>query len=292
MKVLAPNADAASILPRSAIEALGGGSATNTWKPAVRAAELAASIDVSNPGTSTIGGQSVGQGDRVLLGAQTVGAEDGIYIFDTTSTAMVRADDWAVGDGWAGSLIYVWQGTNAGVVLKPNDTQIDTIGTFPPTWSNAFPFVSASDTPWKPEATAASTINVDTSAPGNLFTETGAFPSVGELVLLTGQTTGSQNGLYVYNGSAVPMTRHESMPAGSGFSGARVPVAEGTYADRIFRAAGAANDDVGVFASTWSTGSTVVQQDSADPGGTIYVQFTGDPDPASPVRGDIRIRQT
>lgn len=35
----------------------------------------------------------------------------------------------------------------------------------------------------------------------------------------------------------------------------------------------------------------IVQQDVADLGQTIYVQFTGDPDPSSPVRGDIRIRQ-
>lgn len=37
--------------------------------------------------------------------------------------------------------------------------------------------------------------------------------------------------------------------------------------------------------------ASIVQQDVADPGVKIYVQFTGDPDPSSPVRGDIRIRQ-
>ena len=35
----------------------------------------------------------------------------------------------------------------------------------------------------------------------------------------------------------------------------------------------------------------VVQQDASDVGRTIFVQFTGDPDPSSPVRGDARIKQ-
>jgi hypothetical protein len=37
--------------------------------------------------------------------------------------------------------------------------------------------------------------------------------------------------------------------------------------------------------------ANIVQQDVADPGVKIYVQFTGDPDPSSPVRGDVRIKQ-
>ncbi len=40
------------------------------------------------------------------------------------------------------------------------------------------------------------------------------------------------------------------------------------------------------------TVATIVQQDGADPGRTEYRQFTGDPDPSSPVRGDVRIVQS
>jgi hypothetical protein len=36
----------------------------------------------------------------------------------------------------------------------------------------------------------------------------------------------------------------------------------------------------------------LVQQDAADPGKTIFVQFTGDPNPTGMARGDIRIIQT
>ena len=35
----------------------------------------------------------------------------------------------------------------------------------------------------------------------------------------------------------------------------------------------------------------IVQQDAADPGRTIYVQFTGDPAPTGLVKGDIVITQ-
>ena len=50
-------------------------------------------VDISNPGTDVFGGSVASQGDRVLLLGQTSGLENGIYIFDTTSTAMVRSDD-------------------------------------------------------------------------------------------------------------------------------------------------------------------------------------------------------
>lgn len=50
-------------------------------------------IDITNPGTDTFGGAVAAQGERVLLMGQTDASENGIYIFDTTSTAMVRATD-------------------------------------------------------------------------------------------------------------------------------------------------------------------------------------------------------
>lgn len=38
--------------------------------------------------------------------------------------------------------------------------------------------------------------------------------------------------------------------------------------------------------------AALVQQDGADTGRTVFVQFTGDSDPGSPIRGDIRIKET
>jgi len=85
------------------------------WNP-VHALEDTSNILLSNPGTDTFGGTTLSQGDIVLLAAQTATAENGLYVFDTSSTAMVRAsiadasDDFspnktvqilASGDTWA-----------------------------------------------------------------------------------------------------------------------------------------------------------------------------------------------
>lgn len=68
-------------------------------------------ITLSNPATSTIDGVSLVQGDRVLVHLQNTGSQNGIYVFDTSSTAMVRATDSDLWDELVGSLVYVDQGT-------------------------------------------------------------------------------------------------------------------------------------------------------------------------------------
>lgn len=62
------------------------------WEP-VEAHSDTNIANLTNPATDTFGGAVVVQGDRVLLNGQTAQSENGIYIFDTTSTAMVRASD-------------------------------------------------------------------------------------------------------------------------------------------------------------------------------------------------------
>lgn len=58
--------------------------------------------------------------------------------------------------------------------------------------------------------------------------------SAGQVVLLTGQTTGSQNGPYVFNGSSVAMTRALNWDtAGEAVVGSYWIVAEGTQADKF-----------------------------------------------------------
>jgi hypothetical protein len=68
-------------------------------------------IDLSNPATSTIDGISLTSGDRVLVHNQNTPAQNGIYVFDTSSTAMTRATDSDAWDELVGSLVYIDQGS-------------------------------------------------------------------------------------------------------------------------------------------------------------------------------------
>jgi len=69
-------------------------------------------ITLSNPATSTIDGISLTTGDRVLVHNQNTPAQNGIYVFDTSSTAMTRATDSDAWDELVGSLVYVDQGSS------------------------------------------------------------------------------------------------------------------------------------------------------------------------------------
>lgn len=89
-----------------------------------------ANVTISNPATSTIDGVALSNGDRVLLKNQTAPAENGIYTFATSSTAMVRATDM---DAWTevpGAFLAVEEGTaNADTVWLCTANQGGTINT-------------------------------------------------------------------------------------------------------------------------------------------------------------------
>src|SRR3990172_627704 len=79
---------------------------------------------------------------------------------------------------------------------------------------------------WKGNVRAASTANVTISAPGATI-DTVALVA-GDRVLLKDQTTPAENGLYIWNGAAVPMTRSADGAAGQLTTGAAAFVSEGT----------------------------------------------------------------
>jgi hypothetical protein len=79
---------------------------------------------------------------------------------------------------------------------------------------------------------AAATANVNIASPGT--TIDGVTASNGDLFLLTAQTTGSQNGPYVYNGSGTAMTRATNWDASAEATlGSYWVVREGTNADKF-----------------------------------------------------------
>jgi hypothetical protein len=69
---------------------------------------------------------------------------------------------------------------------------------------------------WLPSVRAASMTNVSTSAPG--ATIDGQTMTAGDRVLLAGQTTASENGLWVWHGSAAALTRAADDPQAEGYS--------------------------------------------------------------------------
>lgn len=76
----------------------------------VRAASTA-NVTVSNPGTAVFDGVTLTAGQRILLKNQSSAAENGIYDFDTSSTALVRSSD---SDAWhelTGTLVFIDEGT-------------------------------------------------------------------------------------------------------------------------------------------------------------------------------------
>lgn len=79
---------------------------------------------------------------------------------------------------------------------------------------------------WKDEVRAASTANVTLATPGASID--GVSLSSGDRVLLKNQSTGSQNGIYVWTGASSALTRALDADSASELLGATVTVLEGT----------------------------------------------------------------
>lgn len=79
---------------------------------------------------------------------------------------------------------------------------------------------------WKEPVRAASTGNVTLATPGASLD--GVALAVNDRVLLKNQTTASQNGIYVWTGSAAALTRAQDADSGAELVGAAVTSLEGT----------------------------------------------------------------
>lgn len=83
-----------------------------SWKDAVRVATTA-NIDLSLAPAS-IDGVTLASGDRVLVKDQSTAAQNGIYVFNGSGSAMTRATDMDSGDEFDGAAVFVMEGTQAG----------------------------------------------------------------------------------------------------------------------------------------------------------------------------------
>jgi len=87
---------------------------------------------------------------------------------------------------------------------------------------------------WKESCRVATTANIDLSnSPSSID---GVTLALNDRVLVKGQTTASQNGIYIYNGSGVAMTRALDANTASELNAAVVSIREGSSnADTIWR---------------------------------------------------------
>ena len=79
---------------------------------------------------------------------------------------------------------------------------------------------------WKDDVVAASTANINLASPGS--TIDGITMASGNRFLAKDQTTATENGIYVWNGAAVPATRALDSNSGTGLVNATVSIDQGT----------------------------------------------------------------
>lgn len=108
-----------------------------SYKEPVRAATTA-NITIANPGTATFDGvaltPSVGQ--RLLVKNQSTASQNGIYIFNTSSTALTRATDAdSAAELQGGVVVAVDEGTVNANTMWMLSTDVVTLGTDAVTWT-------------------------------------------------------------------------------------------------------------------------------------------------------------
>lgn len=145
----------------------------------------AANVTVATPGTA-IDGVTLTSGDRVLLMAQTTGSQNGLYVFNGSSSAMTRTADADTAAEVQSAFVFVEEGTSAdnGFVMATNAPI--TLGTTALTWTQ---FSGAGEiTAGSGLSKSGNTLSIDTSYAGQ-----STITTLGTI------TTG------VWNGTAVPL---------------------------------------------------------------------------------------
>lgn len=102
------------------------------WKDSVRVSTQG-NTNVASPGAA-IDGITMVANDRVLVRAQTAGAENGIYIWNGAAVAMTRALDMNVAAEVEQAITTVEEGTNAGSSYRQSVVNV-TLGTTALSWS-------------------------------------------------------------------------------------------------------------------------------------------------------------
>ena len=103
--------NAQDVANKSYVDGIVGGGVY--WKEPARAASTS-NIDLSNPGTDTFDSITLSSGDRILIKSQSSSAENGVYDFNGSSSALTRSADANTADEINGLAIFVKEGSDFG----------------------------------------------------------------------------------------------------------------------------------------------------------------------------------
>lgn len=119
---------------------------------------------------------------------------------------------------------------------------------------------------WKDSCRVATSGNINLAAPGS--TIDGLAMASGDRVLVRAQDTAANNGIYIWNGSAAPMTRSLDTSTAAELEQAVTTVEEGTSAGVTFRQT-AVNATLGTTALLWVVFGSSVSAATTSSTGTV-----------------------
>lgn len=128
---------------------------------------------------------------------------------------------------------------------------------------------------WKDSVRVSTQGNIDLSSPG--ATIDGITMSSGDRVLVRAQTTTADNGIYIWNGAAVAMTRSLDASTAAELEQAITTVEEGTNAGSSYRQT-SVNFTLGSGAVSWTAFGTGAGSASESSAGIIEIATQGETD--------------
>jgi hypothetical protein len=165
----------------------------------------------------------------------------------------------------------------AKVTNSPNPTAAQDVAT------KAYVDSAVEGLSWKDSCRVASTANINLAAPG--ATIDGITMATNDRFLAKDQTTGNQNGIYIWNGAATPATRAADMNAAAEVEQAITTVEEGSSAGATFRQT-AVNVTLDTTTLTWTNFGTATPAASETTAGIAELATQAETDTGT---DDLRI---
>lgn len=196
-------------------------------------------INLASPG-ATIDGIMMATIDRVLVKAQTVTSENGIYLWNGATSPMTRAADADPAAELMGMVVQVQQGTNATAWWRYDGAA----------WSRL-------------SVRVATQAAINLASPGASID--GITLSANDRVLVKEQASQADNGIYQWTGSSSAMVRVTDADEAAEIPGTLTHVQSGTDTGRAFRQTS--------FGATGTLGVTAVQWVAIDSSPNFLIEI-------------------